>query len=106
MWDALAAGDIHWALVKAWAEMFDPTDPQDIDQRALNNRGLAWTQALDGEILGEKPAAPSMTACTKKTEPKKTEPPLPVSVWPAQTNNAGSTPSCTSSAAVVWPTLK
>ncbi len=38
-------------LTAAWAEMVDPTDPADQDDRNLEARGLSWVQGLDNEIM-------------------------------------------------------
>ncbi len=37
------------ALADAWSVMMDPTDPQDIDEQAHDNRRLVWTDSVAGE---------------------------------------------------------
>ncbi len=50
-WAQAEPWEVFQTLTAAWAEMVDPTDPADQDDRNLEARGLSWVQGLDNEIM-------------------------------------------------------
>ncbi len=50
-WAQAEPWETFQTLISAWAEMVDPTDPADQDDRNLEARGLSWVQGLDNEIM-------------------------------------------------------
>ncbi len=50
-WAQNEPSEMFQTLIAAWAEMVDPTDPADQDERNLDARGLSWVQGLDNEIM-------------------------------------------------------
>ena len=110
-WAQTEAWETFHTLINAWAEMVDPTDPADQDQRNLDARGLSWVQGLDNEIM----VALDTTGLNWEQVVAATEPIferllaeewdaaatnmanwLPPKTWPAPLGSAGTTRSSSS----------